>query len=111
MMKIKVSYGEVTVKGCSPAESDTNQMQACWRPLYHEIVIRTDLPPAQQAACLIHEMLHAIFSLHGLNNENLTEEEVCGILDGPLTAVLTDNPWLAGVLYQAVVHGAPVVKG
>jgi hypothetical protein len=84
--------------------------QAYWRPAEHSIRIRPDIPAAQQAVCLVHECIHAIFATAALKPDSLSEESVCSALDGPLTALFTDNPWLAGVLHQAVNHGKAIVK-
>ena len=107
---IRVSYISVAVEGEAPISAQGNQRTGAWIAGEHKILIRCDLPPAEQAATLMHELIHAIYSTYALKGRRLGEEDVCCQLEGPLVAVFTDNPWLAGVLHQAVNHGVPIVK-
>ena len=109
-MKLKVGYATISVVGISPAESSAQGLNGGYTASMHRVEINTGLPPAEQAAVLVHELIHACFDVYGLKDEKLCEEDVCTALDGPLTALLTDNPTLPGVLHQAVNHGRNILE-
>jgi hypothetical protein len=110
MQPLKVNYASVRVVGISGPEADAQGIVGSYSPGMHKVEIKADLPPAEQARVLVHELIHSCFDVYELKDRKLTEEDVCEILDGPLTALLTDNPMLIGVLHQAVNHGQPIVQ-
>jgi hypothetical protein len=106
---IKVAYGHIDVVGLGPHDADEQGIDGSFSSRRHRIEIREDLPPAEQAKVLMHEIIHACFECFNLPHEKLDEERICLALDGPLTTVFTDNPWLIGVLHQAVTNGSRIV--
>lgn len=93
-----------------PESFNAEDVYGFYRPGTKSIYIDTDASPAVQARTLVHEALHACFDVFRLTDEGLDEEGVCGALDGPLTALFMDNPWLAPVV-QNCAAGVPLPLG
>lgn len=108
-MHVKVSYGNIEILPLSPTEFGDDTL-GIYDQSKHTILIRHDLPPSKQASVLIHELIHACFDLHALRREKLTEEDVCEMLDGPITALLTDNGTLSRDLNDAIHFNIPIVR-
>lgn len=109
-MKIKVGYTDWRVIPMN-AELSASQWaaQACCIPANTTIQIRPDLTPQMQAASLIHELIHCCFFTYALPTGGMEEEDVCTRLEGPLTAVIRDNPKLFEVLRKALTEDKPIV--
>ena len=78
---------------------------------FQNIEIRVDpkRPPAHQASLLIHELIHACYWNSGNAGAEMSEEDVCVMLDRQLTLIFRDNPALFTVLAAALQRDKPVV--
>lgn len=103
-MKIKVGGVDYTVKALL---DDTDAFGHC-SAAQQEIAIAPG-PSQVQALTLVHEMIHSCFQVFALPTKGLCEEDVCRMLEGPLTAILRDNPRLPGVIRSALTKGKPIV--
>lgn len=113
-MKLKVGYRDYEVLALHPDDAEENDMEdldgfhrSVPRPI---ICIRADRTAEEQAAILIHELIHAMFRTYRLPSKGLTEEEVCSRLDPALAALFKDNPGLHGVLNKALCSGRKIVR-
>lgn len=62
------------------------------------IKIKEDQSPIEIGNTLIHEILHALFYIQGLNFPDKTEERIVLTLANGLTTVIKDNPGLLTTL-------------
>lgn len=74
-------------------------------PNNSRILLNASQTPRMMASTLLHEVLHAIFHCHSLNDllrdkESETEEAFIARLEGPLFAVLRENSTLVAFLTQ-----------
>lgn len=106
---LKVGYAPITIVPLSGPDALEQGISGSYSPALQVIEICTTDIAARQASTLVHELIHACFDVYRLKTDKLTEEDVCEALDGPLTALFTDNPLLAGMLHQAVNHGKPIL--
>ncbi len=106
-MILKVGHASIKVRPLDPEGYRTNAIYGFYSPSNHTIYVDADQPPVRQARILLHEAVHAFFDTYRLTTESLDEEGVCEALDGPLTALLIDNPWLAPVV-QNCAAGVPL---
>jgi hypothetical protein len=102
MKKIKVGYSDVKIEYLDPK---TN-LKWC-RDHHGEFVPETsviklakDQRPSEELNTLIHEILHAITYIYGLNNDagpfkkTQVEEQVVAVMANGLQQILRDNPHL-----------------
>ena len=109
-MKIRIGIHDITVRGMTAVERDVGGVLGFWSPRTAEIGIDPGIPPAMQASVLIHELLHACFTVAQREHSgDFTEEDACLRLDGPLTDALTHNPCLWDALKRAK-EGKPMVR-
>lgn len=99
-MKFRVGYRDFDVIGYSD-RYDLNRLAGCCEKEEGRILIRADQSPAMQAVTLVHELIHAMFHVYRIKDAGLVEEDVAEGLEGPLTALLKDNPGLV----KTVVDG------
>lgn len=109
-MKVKVGHLEYIVEAMHPEKADAERADGLCAPRLQRIFIRSDLPAAQQAGILLHELIHAIFHAHGLPPARLTEEDVATRLEGPLASLIHDNPSLMGVISKGLSGKKAIVK-
>lgn len=64
-------------------------------------------PPDCMASTLVHELIHAVHFAYGMKGRR-DEEEICEALEGPLLALIVDNPKLCSVLRKAVKQGVAI---
>lgn len=107
-MRIKVGYADYTVKAIPPERDNGDDYGSC-DPVTQTIYLSKDVAAGAQASTLIHELIHACFQTTSLPDEGLTEEDVCRGLEGPLTALLRDNPKLPGLIRKALNEAKPIV--
>jgi hypothetical protein len=108
-MKVKVGAYDYRIKPFKGIVADAESAAGLCQPDTQSIYIDSRKPPQYQAAVLIHELIHAIFASNSLRKTELCEEDVCGLLDNPLAALLRDNPKLLGVLMDALCRDVPIV--
>lgn len=108
-MKLQIGYMTVLVGPIDRTYARAENLAGLWDDGQHLILIDPSLPAAEQAATLIHEIIHACWSAFQLPDKRLDQEAVCCTLERPLATVLRDNPTLPGVLHQALVNGRPIV--
>lgn len=69
-----------------------------------KIFVSASLRPRMTAEVVLHEVLHAIFASCGIPDE-ITEEQACSMLSGPLLLVMLENPelqaWIQFLLFNA----------
>ena len=92
-----VSYDAGDIAKVS-VESGDQLAGHCW-PSKGEIVVAPDLSPSQTRDTLLHEVLHACWSLVGLGEGKLTEERVVLALAPALLDTLDRNPKLRNYLW------------
>jgi hypothetical protein len=109
-MKVKIGHLEYVVEAMHPEKADAERADGLCAPRLQKIFIRSDLPAAQQAGILIHELIHAIFHAHGLPDHRLTEEDVATRLEGPLASLIRDNPTLMQNLLKGLTGARPIVS-
>lgn len=83
-------------------EAGGRDLYAITRTGVHEIVFRKNTEDLQ--ATLLHEVLHAVWALSGLDGRwesHPTEEDAIETLDSLLLAVLQENPSLVSYLTAA----------
>ena len=99
----KVGLLTIRVEALDAVEADDQNLYGRYSQRQDLIHIQRSLSPAKQAVTLL-------FDAYGIKRERLSEEDVCTVLDAPLTALFADNPLLAGTLHQAVNHGRPFLE-
>ena len=110
MLTFKVGYATIRLRGVSHVEANNQDMLGRFSWQEAEILIRNNIPPALQASVLVHELIHACFAVYNLQRTKLTEEDVCSLLDGPITALFTDNPELEPLLRDATIYSVPLLE-
>jgi hypothetical protein len=65
-----------------------------------EILLSTGMSPSQTRDTLLHEILHAAFSLIGANLAHNTEERIVRSLAPAMLALLRENPALVAYLTE-----------
>ena len=110
MLSIKVGYADVHVLPMDRTLSLQCDAVGLYSHTNHTIYIRRDHPPAEQAATLIHELIHACWAVFNMTRRKLDEEGVCQALEGPLATLFRDNPCLPALLHQATANGQPIVS-
>ena len=100
-MKLRVGHADYAVMFMDPDTHDScgTNLGECDNT-HHLIVIDPDQPPAEQARTLIHEALHAVWSVYGIP-ARLTEEGACTRLEGPLLCLIRDNPAMTAAIIAA----------
>lgn len=106
-MKLRVGYADYAVMFMDPDTHPSvgTNVGECDNQA-HTIVIDPDQPPAEQARTLLHEALHAVWSVYGLP-ARVTEEGACSRLEGPLLCLIRDNPHLVKAV-MAATEGTPL---
>ncbi len=106
-MKLRIGHADYAVMFMDPDTHDSfgTNLGECDNHT-HVIVICPDQPPAEQARTLLHEALHAVWSVYGLP-ARVTEEGACSRLEGPLLCLLRDNPHLVSAV-KAATEGKPL---
>jgi len=104
-MKIQVDYREFTVEAMPAHET---RVDGLFLNYEHKILVDASLCPAEQASVLLHELIHAIWTVRGFP-ARLTEEQVCTMLAPALATVLKDNRDLWDRLGKGLWAGTPVV--
>jgi hypothetical protein len=74
----------------------------------HEIVVSADLPPAEQATVLIHEIVHSIYHERKMPTR-AAEETVCIGLAAGLAEIIRDNPEIVAAIGLALTEGVPIL--
>ena len=62
------------------------------------IILRPGMAPGFARQILIHEIIHQLFDVSGLQLEKDVEEQVCLSIQSPMLGVLRDNPDLVAWL-------------
>jgi hypothetical protein len=63
--------------------------------------------PDEQCSTLIHEILHSVWDIYRLPDA-VTEEQAATLLEGPLMALIVDNPHLRPILEMGLVSNLPL---
>lgn len=92
-MNVRIGPYDIPIKWENEEDPDYGSTRGSF-DMENGIEIRQDQSPSLQASSLIHECLHAIFEVYNVPREGLGEEEVCEFLEGPLLALIRDNPKL-----------------
>ena len=108
-MKVKIGAYDYRIRAFKGIVADAESAAGLCQPDTQSIYIDARKPPQYQAAVLIHELIHAIWASNSLKKTELCEEEVCGLLDNPLAALIRDNPKLLATLLDALLREVPIV--
>jgi len=102
-VKLRIGHRWVSVEPITAASHD--EINGDWSADLNRIRIRSDIAPEEQAETLLHEVIHAFYSVYDLERtgpKKRDQEEVCEALDGPLAAVFQANPELLAMLHLAL---------
>ena len=100
MKKIKVGYSDVKIEYISKAEDNkwVRDHHGEFVPETSVIKLAKDQRPSEELNTLIHEILHAITYIYGLNNDagplkkTQVEEQVVAVMASGLQQIIRDNP-------------------
>jgi hypothetical protein len=106
-MTFRVGHTTVHLETISRKEADKRRIFGCYIPSRKTIQVQDDLPDDEQAKVIWHELFHALWDVYDLP-EHVSEEELCTLLDGPITQLIGDN--LEIITKLASVHPARVEK-
>lgn len=109
-MKVRIGHLDYNVELMSPQKADAEKADGLFYARDQKICVRADLPPAQAAGVLIHELIHAMFHAYGLPHNRLTEEDVATKLEGPLASLIRDNPTLIANIAKGLAGKRMLVK-
>lgn len=108
-MRIRVGHLLYEICPLGVEEADERNIDGMCEHHTQRILIREELPPAQQAGVLIHELIHAMFHVYAMPRRGITEEQVAAGLEGPVAILLRDNPDIGTAIRQALDAGVPLV--
>lgn len=108
-LTIRAGHRDFPVRPMLSHMSHDGGCDGLFKPYEGAIYVGSYLCPQEQARVLIHEVLHAAFSAFDLDREVTGEEAIVSALDGPLAAILRDNPKLLLALSGALREGTPIV--
>ena len=100
-MNLKVGYQTMTIRPLTSQEGAVGNCSGFCHASEGVIAISTNITPPEQAAVLLHELIHAIHHFYALDREGLNEEGICNALEGPLLSLFVDNPGLGKLLQDA----------
>jgi hypothetical protein len=100
-VSIRVGYRDYAVVEISAIRSEAEAAYGRHSSLVCEIEVRTDTKPHETVDTLLHEVLHAAWSVAGLNSKD-GEERVVTALAHQLTQIWRDNPDLVAYLSEAL---------
>lgn len=98
---------KVRVRTMYPSEEGENAVGLYWDHL-REIALDATLPAQEQAAILIHEVIHAVWSARKMG-KRVTEESACTHLGVALAEVFRDNPHLVSAITSALWNNTVIV--
>jgi hypothetical protein len=98
---IRVGYRDYDVLEISPLKSEAEGAVGRHSAVVCQIELRTDTKPVETADTLVHEVLHAAWSVAGLSVKD-GEERIVTQLAHLLTQVIRDNPDLVAYLSEAL---------
>ena len=90
---IKVGGFDIEVKPLENLESLAHGINGHFSAIEHVIRIDRTLPKLKLMDTLLHEVLHAIYNVGNISDED-EEERIVSIMASGLTQVLRDNPKL-----------------
>ena len=88
---IRVGYQDYTVEDWKPSEAHVNSRDGECDKHHMVIRVRADLERRRKAEVLLHEVLHAAFSMGDLSGGD-SEEKTVTVLGSQMTQVWRDNP-------------------
>lgn len=103
-MKIKIDYREIIGE---PLPAHETAVDGLYLDSEHKIQINHTLCPEEQAAILLHELIHAIWTIRGFP-ARMAEEEVCTALAPALATVIHDNPLMMRSIILALTEHMPI---
>jgi hypothetical protein len=98
---IRVGYRDYDLVVVSPLNAEAEGAFGRHSSTACRIEVRTDTKPAETADTLIHETLHAVWNVAGLQAKD-SEERIVTSLAHQLTQVIRDNPELVAYLTAAL---------
>ena len=107
-MLIRVGYLDIDVRPMTREECALEDAEATYDLDNGVIYVNASVSPAQQAALLIHELIHAFFDAFHIKQKPLTEEYIAEQMQFALSCLIRDNPFLIMKLSAALVDGAPI---
>jgi hypothetical protein len=107
-MKLVIGYSDIEVK--SQRRDQNEDSRAMWDRANKVITLNTTMDPIEQAAGLLHELIHAVYFTCGYEEKSnpVPEERVCLMLENGLTTIFKNNPQLLLVLDAAIHHNDPL---
>ena len=107
-MRVKVGPRTFSVTLMSPDEPDYTTCRGTCSEHWEIELAGNDTPP-EMASTLVHELIHAIhFGYDIPDTDEDKEEAMCLAFEGPLLALIVDNPGLCVALRKAVKQGVPL---
>lgn len=104
-MRVRLGPRRFAIRYTSP---DSDDYDTTWGTQGDDgIELHPEQDPSMMASTLMHEIVHALWSVNCLP-DRLGEEDVCRRLEGPLLALIVDNPGLIRALRKAVRKGVPL---
>jgi hypothetical protein len=88
---VRVSYFVCPVESWNYRDAACENRFGDFDPNTYRIRVREDLEPAKAANVLLHEVLHAAYTMGDLS-DGCTEEKVVTVLANQLTQIWRDNP-------------------
>lgn len=99
---VMVGPFQYAIKPVSVHVSMEDNRFGCFYSASFIIEIQEDIPSVAKAVdTLLHEILHAIWWVYGLEDVDKEERSV-GTMATALTALHRDNPWLSGWIAKAL---------
>lgn len=105
---IRVGYGDVKVVSLNEVTLGGVEVWGCWKPQSRTIELEAHSTPADHAAVLLHEMLHAIWSTYDFPDSLGDEEAIVAAFSGPLASLIRDNPSVIAKISASLNFGNPM---
>lgn len=98
---IKILHLTFDLVFVDPSISEQAQAFGWCDKVRQKIFIQSNLKPRSMVETILHEVYHSIFSACGIPTE-LTEEQACSMLSGPMLLVMLENKdlllWIQSLL-------------